>query len=216
MDHIAGREQVERRVAPCTDARWAPGGGHLDELIDLRIHGRELQFGLSAGKRAHDSMRIEPRMSAPPPAQRIEADFFRALNALVEPAVHAGCGSPGLLPTGLIVLETTGAKSGQPRRVPLLAGLRWLRLHRHRARRALALGAQSRRRAARATGSRDASTAGSRGSSIREAPCPPLTGCRPSPAPWRTGSCRPPHCAAGPSPSSSRSDMIDWLTRRFL
>ena len=60
-------------------------------------------------------------MSIPAPAQRIEADFFRALNALVEPAVRAGCGSPGLLPTGLIVLETTGAKSGQPRRVPLLA-----------------------------------------------------------------------------------------------
>ena len=60
-------------------------------------------------------------MSPPAPAQRIEADFFRALNALVEPAVRAGCGSPGLLPTGLIVLETTGAKSGQPRRVPLFA-----------------------------------------------------------------------------------------------
>ena len=60
-------------------------------------------------------------MSAPAPAQRIEADFFRALNALVEPAVRAGCGSPGPLPTGLIVLETTGARSGQPRRVPLLA-----------------------------------------------------------------------------------------------
>ena len=55
------------------------------------------------------------------PAQRIEADFFRALNAVVEPAVRAGCGSPGLLPTGLIVLETTGARSKQPRRVPLLA-----------------------------------------------------------------------------------------------
>ena len=50
-----------------------------------------------------------------------EAEFFRTLNALVEPAVRAGCGSPGLLPTGLIVLETTGAKSGQPRRTPVLA-----------------------------------------------------------------------------------------------
>jgi len=50
-----------------------------------------------------------------------EAEFFRTLNAILEPAVRAGCASPGLVPTGLIVLETTGAKSGQPRRVPLLA-----------------------------------------------------------------------------------------------
>jgi F420H(2)-dependent quinone reductase len=35
--------------------------------------------------------------------------------------VRAGCGSPGLLPAGMVVLETTGAKSGLPRRVPLLA-----------------------------------------------------------------------------------------------
>ena len=57
--------------------------------------------------------------AAVPPARSLEAEFFRALGALVEPAVRAGCGSPGLVPTGLIVLETTGAKSGQPRRVPL-------------------------------------------------------------------------------------------------
>ena len=37
-------------------------------------------------------------MSTPAPAQRIEADFFRALNALVEPAVRAGCGSPAFCP----------------------------------------------------------------------------------------------------------------------
>jgi deazaflavin-dependent oxidoreductase (nitroreductase family) len=60
-------------------------------------------------------------MSVPAPAQNVEAELFRALNALVEPWVRAGCGSPGLFPTGLIVLETTGAKSGEPRRVPLLA-----------------------------------------------------------------------------------------------
>ncbi len=52
---------------------------------------------------------------------RAETELFRTLNAILEPAVRAGCGSPGLVPTGLIVLETTGAKSGQPRRVPLLA-----------------------------------------------------------------------------------------------
>jgi hypothetical protein len=49
------------------------------------------------------------------------AEFFRTLNALVEPAVRAGCASPGLFPTGMVLLETTGAKSGLPRRVPLLA-----------------------------------------------------------------------------------------------
>jgi deazaflavin-dependent oxidoreductase (nitroreductase family) len=54
-------------------------------------------------------------------AREAEAEFFRALNALVEPWVRAGCGSPGLFPAGMIVLETTGAKSGLPRCVPLLA-----------------------------------------------------------------------------------------------
>src|SRR5260370_31686425 len=49
------------------------------------------------------------------------AEFFGTLNVLVEAAVRAGCASPGLLPTGTVLLETTGAKSGLPRRVPLLA-----------------------------------------------------------------------------------------------
>ena len=49
------------------------------------------------------------------------AEFFGTLNALVEAAVRAGCASPGLFPTGMVLLETTGAKSGLPRRVPLLA-----------------------------------------------------------------------------------------------
>ena len=55
------------------------------------------------------------------PWSTLEAEFFRALNALVEPAVRAGCGSPGLVPTGLVVVETIGAASGRPRRIPLLA-----------------------------------------------------------------------------------------------
>jgi len=50
-----------------------------------------------------------------------EADFFRALNMLVEPVVRAGCGSPGLWPTGLVVVETRGEKTGRPHRVPLMA-----------------------------------------------------------------------------------------------
>ena len=49
------------------------------------------------------------------------AEFFGTLNVLVEASVRAGCASPGLLPTGMVLLETTGAKSGLPRRVPLLA-----------------------------------------------------------------------------------------------
>ncbi len=47
-------------------------------------------------------------------AARGEAEFFRTLNAFVEPVIMAGCGAPGLLPSGMIVLETTGAKSGRP------------------------------------------------------------------------------------------------------
>lgn len=54
-----------------------------------------------------------------PPA--IEREFFRRLNAVVEPAVRFGVGSPRFAPAGLVVLETTGFKSGQKRRTPLSA-----------------------------------------------------------------------------------------------
>lgn len=50
---------------------------------------------------------------------RVEQQFFRTLNALVEPAVRHGVGSLSLAPASLIVLETTGYKSGQRRRTPL-------------------------------------------------------------------------------------------------
>jgi hypothetical protein len=46
---------------------------------------------------------------------------FRALNAVMVPAVKAGFGTPLPLGVGLIVLETTGRVSGQPREVPLVA-----------------------------------------------------------------------------------------------
>ncbi len=59
-----------------------------------------------------------------PMLQRLEADLFRNLNQIVEPLVRAGFGSPVFWPTAAIVLETTGRKSGQPVRVPLLA-MRW-------------------------------------------------------------------------------------------
>lgn len=54
-------------------------------------------------------------------AAEIEADFYRTLNAFVEPIVRAGVGSPCLLPTGLIVLETVGRRSGATHRTPLVA-----------------------------------------------------------------------------------------------
>lgn len=50
-----------------------------------------------------------------------EREFFRRLNAVVEPAVRCGIGSPRLLPAGLIVLESVGFKSGLARRTPLVA-----------------------------------------------------------------------------------------------
>ena len=54
---------------------------------------------------------------------RFDSVFFHLLNSLVEPAVRAGFGSPGLTPTGLVVLETTGRTSGLTRRVPLIGTL---------------------------------------------------------------------------------------------
>ena len=60
-----------------------------------------------------------PRSSEHPRTlQRIEANLPCSQRAVDRPA--RGSALPPL-PTGLIVLETTGAKSGQPRRVPLLA-----------------------------------------------------------------------------------------------
>lgn len=49
----------------------------------------------------------------------IEQSIFRALNAVVEPAVRRGIGSSSLTPASLIVLETVGFKSGATRRTPL-------------------------------------------------------------------------------------------------
>jgi len=50
---------------------------------------------------------------------KVEQSVFRRLNAIVEPAVRWGIASPTLAPASLIVLETTGFKSGQQRRTPL-------------------------------------------------------------------------------------------------
>jgi hypothetical protein len=43
------------------------------------------------------------------------------LNRVVEPIVRRGVGSPRLAPSGFIVLETVGRKSGELRRSPLAA-----------------------------------------------------------------------------------------------
>ncbi len=51
----------------------------------------------------------------------IERNFFRALNAVVEPVVRRGFGSPCVQPGGFVVLETKGHKSGKLRRTPLAA-----------------------------------------------------------------------------------------------
>ncbi len=56
-----------------------------------------------------------------PNQPRIEREFFRMLNRVVEPAVRLGVGSPRFVPGGLIVLETKGFKTGNKRRTPLVA-----------------------------------------------------------------------------------------------
>ncbi|MGH7898817.1 MAG: nitroreductase family deazaflavin-dependent oxidoreductase [Candidatus Binatia bacterium] len=53
--------------------------------------------------------------------QSLELAFFRTLNRLVEPRVRAGWGSHCLVPGGLIVLETTGRRTGRRSRIPLAA-----------------------------------------------------------------------------------------------
>ncbi len=59
--------------------------------------------------------------AAVPGPRSVESEFFRTLNAMVEQVVRAGLGSPGVVPTGLVVLETIGMKTGRRRRVPLVA-----------------------------------------------------------------------------------------------
>lgn len=55
------------------------------------------------------------------PLYQLESNFFKALNGFAEPLIRAGVGNPACWPTGAIVLETTGRRSGRTYRVPLLA-----------------------------------------------------------------------------------------------
>jgi len=52
-----------------------------------------------------------------------EREFFRALNPLIEPWARAGCVSPSRWPFGVVVIETTGRRSGESRSNPVLAML---------------------------------------------------------------------------------------------
>lgn len=55
--------------------------------------------------------------------ERLETEFFRGLNQLVEPLVRAGLGAPVLFPAGAIVIETLGRMTGRRSNVPLMAAL---------------------------------------------------------------------------------------------
>ncbi len=55
--------------------------------------------------------------------ERLEGDFFRGLNQIVEPLVRAGLGAPLLFPAGAIVIETRGRKTGRRSRIPLMAAM---------------------------------------------------------------------------------------------
>lgn len=48
-------------------------------------------------------------------------EIFSRLNQVVEPMVRAGFGNPILWPTGTIVVETIGRKSGRKINIPVLA-----------------------------------------------------------------------------------------------
>ncbi len=51
----------------------------------------------------------------------LEKDFYQALDAVLGPIASSGVTAPGVLPIGLIVLETTGWQSGRSHRTPVLA-----------------------------------------------------------------------------------------------
>jgi deazaflavin-dependent oxidoreductase (nitroreductase family) len=54
-------------------------------------------------------------------ASSMESEFFRALNSMVEPIARAGFASLDRWPVGVIVLQTTGRRSGKERSNPVMA-----------------------------------------------------------------------------------------------
>ena len=51
----------------------------------------------------------------------LESVYYEALNCVLTPLAESGMLAPGIVPAGLIVLETTGWRSGRQRRTPLAA-----------------------------------------------------------------------------------------------
>lgn len=53
----------------------------------------------------------------------VESLFFKNLNRIARPLIKSGVASPGPLPTGLIILETIGRKSGRQFETPVVASM---------------------------------------------------------------------------------------------
>ncbi len=51
----------------------------------------------------------------------VQKEFFNGFNQIAEPLIRAGFGNPLFWPTGTIVVETIGRKSGSKINVPVLA-----------------------------------------------------------------------------------------------
>jgi hypothetical protein len=64
---------------------------------------------------------VEESTSEAPWTHALQRRAFRALNAVMRPAIQRGFGAPCLAPWGLVVLEHTGRRTGRTYESPLLA-----------------------------------------------------------------------------------------------